>query len=152
MLWILLAAAICAVDLGIKHYIDTHKKENCYEPAAGGRIIITRFHNPGAMLGWMKKKPKMLMGITLLGIGVLAGGLMGALYKKRSPLIQMGLALLLGGAASNAYDRIIKKEVTDYFRISIGSERLEKMIFNLGDMAIFLGGILTVLGEIRETF
>ena len=71
-------------------------------------------------------KPKMLMGITLLGIGVLAGGLMGALYKKRSPLIQMGLALLLGGAASNAYDRIIKKEVTDYFRISIGSERLDQ--------------------------
>ena len=47
MLWILLAAAICAVDLGIKHYIDTHKEENCYEPAVGGRIIITRFHNPG---------------------------------------------------------------------------------------------------------
>lgn len=69
MLWILLAVAICAVDLGIKHYIDTHKEENCYEPAVGGRIIITRFHNPGAMLGWMKKKPKMLMGITLLGIG-----------------------------------------------------------------------------------
>lgn len=43
MLWILLAAAICAVDLGIKHYIDTHKEENCYEPAVGGRIIITRF-------------------------------------------------------------------------------------------------------------
>ena len=55
MLWILLAAAIYAVDLGIKHYIDTHKEENCYESAVGGRIIITRFHNPGAMLGWRKK-------------------------------------------------------------------------------------------------
>ena len=47
---------------------------------------------------------------------------------------------------------MIGSSKTDYFRISIGSERLEKMIFNLGDMAIFLGGILTVLGEIRETF
>ena len=41
MLWILLAAAICAVDLGIKHYIDTHKEENCYEPA-----VDLRQHRP----------------------------------------------------------------------------------------------------------
>lgn len=152
MLWILLAISVCAVDLGIKHYIDTHKEENCHEPVAGGHIIITRFHNPGAMLGWMKKKPKLLLGVTVLGIGVLAGGLMGSLYKKRSPFISMGLALLLGGAASNAYDRILKKQVTDYFRISIGSKRLERIIFNIGDMAIFLGGVLTILGEIKEAF
>ena len=152
MLWILLAISVCAADLGMKHYIDTHKEENCHEPVAGGHIIITRFHNPGAMLGWMKKKPKLLMGITVIGIGVLAGGLMGSLYKKRSPLIKLGLALLLGGAASNAYDRILKKEVTDYFRISIGSKRLERIIFNIGDMAIFLGGVLTILGEIKEAF
>ena len=152
MLWILLAISVCAVDLGIKHYIDTHKEENCHEPVAGGHIIITRFHNPGSMLGWMKKKPKLLLGVTVLGIGVLAGGLMGSLYKKRSPFISMGLALLLGGAASNAYDRILKKQVTDYFRISIGSKRLERIIFNIGDMAIFLGGVLTILGEIKEAF
>ena len=152
MLWILLAISVCAVDLGIKHYIDTHKEENCHEPVAGGHIIITRFHNPGAMLGWMKKKPKLLLGVTVLGIGVLAGGLMGALYKKRSPFISMGLALLLGGAASNAYDRILKKRVTDYFRISIGIKWLERIIFNIGDMAIFFGGILTVIGEIKEAF
>ena len=102
MLWILIAAAVCAGDLLVKHYIDTHKEENCYEPVVGGHIIITRFHNPGAMLGWMKDKPKMLMGVTILGIGVLAGGLMGSLYKKKSVLIRLGLALLLGGAASNA--------------------------------------------------
>ena len=89
MLWILIAAAVCAGDLLVKHYIDTHKEENCYEPVVGGHIIITRFHNPGAMLGWMKDKPKMLMGVTILGIGVLAGGLMGSLYKKKSVLIRL---------------------------------------------------------------
>ena len=44
----------------VKHYIDTHKEENCHEPVVGGHIIITRFQS-GAMLGWMKDKPKMLM-------------------------------------------------------------------------------------------
>ena len=66
------------------------------------------------MLGLMYKKPTLLLGVTVLGIGVLAGGLMGSLYKKRSPFISMGLALLLGGAASTAYDRILKKQVTDF--------------------------------------
>ena len=32
MLWILIAAAVCAGDLLVKHYIDTHKEENCHEP------------------------------------------------------------------------------------------------------------------------
>lgn len=150
MLWILIAVTVCLADLGVKHYIDSHKKEGCHEPIAGGHIIITRFHNPGAMLGWLKEKPKILMGITILFIGVLAGGLLGALREKRSSCIKLGLSLLLGGAASNAYDRIVKHQVTDYFRISIGCKKLENIIFNLGDMAIFLGGLLALLGEIRR--
>ena len=50
MLWILIAAAVCAGDLLVKHYIDTHKEENCHESVVGGHIIITRFHNPGQCL------------------------------------------------------------------------------------------------------
>lgn len=150
MVWLLLAAGVCLGDLYIKRYIDSHKEENCREPVAGGHIIITRFHNPGAMLGWMQNKPKLLLGVTFFCLGVLTAGLMGTLRRGRSPLMKAGLALLLGGAASNAYDRIVKHQVTDYFRISIGSRRLERIIFNLGDMAIFLGGLLAVLGEMTE--
>ena len=39
MLWILIAAAVCAGDLLVKHYIDTHKEENCHEPV---RAFIIR--------------------------------------------------------------------------------------------------------------
>ena len=147
MLWILIAAGVC---LCIKHYIDGHKKENCHEPVMGGHIIITRYHNPGAMLGWLKDKPRMLLGITLFAIGVLTAGLAGALRENRSILIRLGLALLLGGAASNACDRIVHHQVTDYFRIRIGSKKLERIIFNLGDMAIFMGSLIALLGELKN--
>ena len=150
MVWILIAAGICLADLSIKHYIDENKKENCHEPVLGGHIIITRYHNPGAMLGWLKDKPRMLLGITLFALGVLTAGLMGALRKGRSPFIKLGLTLILGGAASNAYDRIMNHQVTDYFRISMGSKKLERIIFNLGDMAIFAGSLLAVLGELQS--
>lgn len=150
MIWILLAAGVALTDLFIKRYIDNHKQENCHEPVAGGRIIITRFHNPGAMLGWLKEKPKLLLGVTLFGVGVLTAGLFGALRSRRPWLVKAGLALLVGGAASNAYDRIVRHQVTDYFRISIGCKKLERIIFNLGDMAIFLGALLTLVGELKN--
>ena len=151
VLWIVIAAGVCLADLYVKHYIDSHKKMNCHEPVAGGHIIITRYHNPGAMLGWLREKPRMLLGVTLFSIGVLTAGFLGELRKKRSPLIRLGLALLLGGAASNTYDRIVHHQVTDYFRICIGSKRLERIIFNLGDMAIFMGGLLALLGELKNS-
>lgn len=151
MLWILVAAGVCLTDLCVKQYINSHKRENCHEPIAGGHIIITRFHNPGAMLGWLTDKPRLLLGMTIFGIGVVTAGLFGALRQNRSILIKLGLSLLLGGAASNAYDRIVRQQVTDYFRISIGNARLERIIFNLGDMAIFMGGLLALLGEMKRS-
>jgi signal peptidase II len=150
MIWLFIAAGVCAADLGIKHYIETHKKENCHEPIADGHIIITRFHNPGAMLGWLKEKPRLLTGLTLCCMGALIGALSGSLYHRRSPLIKAGLALIVGGAASNAYDRLVKHQVTDYFRISIGNKKLERVIFNLGDIAIFIGTLVTIIGEMTS--
>lgn len=150
MFWILLAAGVCLIDLSIKHYIDSRKEMHCSEPILGGRIIITRFHNSGAMLGWLKEKPKMLLGVTLFGTGVVIGGLFGTLRSRKPVLIKLGLSLLAGGAASNTYDRIVRHQVTDYFRIRIGCKRLERIVFNLGDMAIFLGALLALLGEIKQ--
>ena len=150
MLWILIAAGVCLIDLMIKGYIDANKDENCHESVAGGHIIITRYHNSGAVLGWMKEKPRLLLGVTMFTLGVLTAGFWGALRKKEPLLIRLGLSLMLGGAASNAYDRIVKKQVTDYFRIRIGSRRLERIIFNLGDMAIFFGALLAILGEMKK--
>ena len=117
MLWILIAAAVCAGDLLVKHYIDTHKEENCHEPVVGGHIIITRFHNPGAMLGWMKDKPKMLMGVTILGIGVLAGGLMGSLYKKKS--VSKARSLLLNTPVHTMYHSLVSALVCRWQSLSL---------------------------------
>ena len=47
---------------------------------------------------------------------------------------------------------IVKKNDSKVNITPVYSTDEKTAIFNLGDMAIFLGGILTVLGEIRETF
>ena len=57
-------------------------------------------------------------------------------------LAQCGLALILGGAAGNALDRVIHGGVTDFLEV-----RLWKYIwpaFNVADSAITIGAILVL--------
>lgn len=148
MVWIILAASICGLDLAIKQWMEKNKEINSHEEILDGKIIITKYYNAGAFLGMMKSKSRQLLGITLISIGVILGFLLAFIGKKGNTLLKLGLSMLLGGACSNAYERLTKGKVTDYFRISIGNEKLKKVIFNLGDMFVFLGGIIAFIGEL----
>ena len=55
--------------------------------------------------------------------------------KKGCLAQKIGLSMVLGGAISNLYDRLVKGYVVDYF--SIEFKRLKKVIFNLGDILYF---------------
>ena len=59
-----------------------------------------------------------------------------------------GRSAILGGAISNLYDRLVKGYVVDYF--SIEFKRLKKVIFNLGDIFVFLGSLVFLIGELLE--
>ena len=61
-------------------------------------------------------------------------------------LQKYGMAMVLGGAMSNTYDRVRYGKVTDYLYIRIGV--LKKMIINIGDIALYFGGILYALGSL----
>ena len=67
---------------------------------------------------------------------------------------KIGIAIILGGAISNLYDRLVRRYVVDYFSIQCG--KLKEVVFNLGDIFVFLGsGILftaEVIKEIRGVF
>jgi signal peptidase II len=56
------------------------------------------------------------------------------------PLIRIGLALCIGGAMSNALDRIIYGGVADFFHLHWGTWSF--YIFNLADVAITAGVVL----------
>ena len=57
-----------------------------------------------------------------------------------------GLALVLGGAVSNLYDRFTRGYVVDYFTIEW--KALKRVIFNLGDLFVFGGGLLFLVGQL----
>lgn len=148
MVWIILAGAIAALDLCIKKWIRENKDEGSAHPMLGGRIIVTKYFNSGAMLGFMKEQARLLAGVTIFALGMIVGLILAISGRKGNFLMKLGLTLLLGGAASNAAERLTCGKVTDYFRISIGCKRLEKIIFNIGDFCIFAGSLMALIGSL----
>ena len=70
------------------------------------------------------------------------------LKEKGRTAQKTGYALALGGGLSNWLDRVRQGFVTDYFRFNVKWKALRRLVFNLADMCVFLGGILILAGQI----
>ena len=59
-------------------------------------------------------------------------------------------ALALGGGACNLADRMRRGYVTDYFSFNVPWKKLRGLVFNLSDMFIAVGALLTAIGMCRR--
>jgi signal peptidase II len=96
--------------------------------------------NPGISYGLLTSLP--LWAIAILVV-VALGALIVWWWRAASVLVRTGLACCIGGAASNALDRVIYGAVADFFHFHIGAWSF--YIFNLADVAITLGVGLLLL-------
>ena len=138
MIFIGLAAFIFIGEYIIKNYIEQNKEMNKDEEILNGNIILNRYHNKGAMLNFLEKRSKLVVlisGILLGGILVLLGVL---IPKKGNGIMKLGLAMLVGGAASNVYDRVQRGYVVDYFSF----KWLKNVVFNIADIFIIVGSVI----------
>ena len=89
-----------------------------------GLIRLHKSYNSGFPFGFLKERPELVKGIPLAVTSAAAGAL-GAFMTKKGCLAQkIGLSMVLGGAISNLYDRLVKGYVVDYF--SIEFKRLKR--------------------------
>ncbi|TCK98559.1 signal peptidase II [Natranaerovirga hydrolytica] len=138
MFYIILIMVLLLSDQWIKNRIEQRRKLHQKEEILRGNIIITKYYNKGAFLGLLKDKQKLLERINVIAIGVMIVYLIKLILGKGSTLSKLSLSLIIGGALSNVYDRIQRKYVIDYFSF----KGLKKVVFNMGDMFIFLGSIM----------
>jgi len=96
--------------------------------------------NTGISYGLLSGLPSWVLGLVMA-----AAMLLLAIWWWRTdrPLIRIGLAIALGGALSNAVDRVIWGGVADFFHFYWGS--ISFYIFNIADVAITVGVLLLVL-------
>lgn len=144
MIYIIIIAVIALADLFIKDYIERYYWNNRDRYIWGKFIRIHHLNNYGGFLNYLQDNFRLLKVLSTI-IFICTAVCFGIIFpKKGMKLKKLGLSLILGGAISNEYDRYNKGCVTDYFSINL--PRIKKVVFNIGDFAIFTGVILTLLG------
>ena len=107
------------------------------------RIIHTE--NPGAAFGVFADSPSQWKVALLIVFSVIALLIVSALLWKNSHTLTttgVGLALILGGAVGNLWDRLVSGHVVDFLLFYIG--RYQWPAFNVADSAIVIGAGLLV--------
>ena len=143
----LLAAAVFAADLLIKNHIEKSGREGAEEPVCGGRLLIRKYHNKGAFLDIGQRRRGIVAVLSLiLTLSATVLFLLTFTYRGNG-LLRAGLALLLGGAYSNTYDRLVRKYVVDYVSFPVKNQKIRNIVFNISDFCIMIGALLMVLGS-----
>lgn len=150
MIYILIPVIIFIADYFIKDKIENTREIGEDEEILGGKIILHKYHNKGAMLNFLDKKQEFVAGLsTGMTVGVLFAYLW-LLGKKGMGFLKTGFALVLGGAASNIYDRIKRGYVVDYFSFQTKWKKFRQIVFNISDLCIFAGSFLFILWNLRN--
>jgi signal peptidase II len=139
-LWLslLLGLAAFALDRGQKFY-----QIEVMGWRGGEGITVTPFFdyvlvwNTGISYGLLDRLPVPALGALMLA-AIIALGIWW--WRNKAPLVRMGLALCLGGALSNGFDRAQYGAVADFFHFHWGATSF--YIFNLADAAITTGVVL----------
>ncbi len=121
-------------------------------PVIPGWLQIIHTENPGAAFGMLAEgnpfvRSAVLIGISALVLIFVASALLGRSGSFSAPLARFGLALILGGAIGNLYDRVTRGTVTDFIEVFHGSWSFPA--FNVADSAITVGAIFLLLDLLR---
>ncbi len=144
--FISLIVGLCRGDNYVKERMERQLPPGENQEVLGGRLLLRRHHNGGAMFGLGKRQGRLVTALSLLLTGIATLVFVLSLSVYGSNLLRVGLSLLLGGAFSNTYDRLKQQYVMDYFSFNIKWKPFRRLVFNLSDFCIILGAMLSALG------
>jgi signal peptidase II len=143
--WLWLSLAVLAVDRATKFAIERYTNLFFRHSVVSDIVVLIHSQNPGiAFSMFSDSRSPWLAPVLIASSAVVIGLLVWMIVTGRAggAMAQCGLALILGGAAGNALDRVIHGGVTDFLEV-----RLWKYIwpaFNAADSAITIGAILVL--------
>lgn len=111
---------------------------------------LTLLHNTGAAFSFLATHDGWQRWLfALLAVGASVGLSIWLTRLKRGETLLAGsLALIIGGALGNLYDRLVHGYVVDFLSFHWGSSYFPA--FNLADTAITLGAIGLILETLRD--
>ena len=140
ILWMAIAALVFVADQVTKAVVQGTIPEHTTIPLLPHFFNLINTHNAGAAFGLFSDSPAPWKTVLLI---VISGALLALVIAVmwRNPHLRrgtgVGLALILGGALSNLFDRIRLGRVVDFFDVYYRSYHWPT--FNLADSAIVVG-------------
>lgn len=150
MVWLSVAAAIFFADSGIKHWAEKKLSDKAVREVAGDRILLRRLHNSGMACSVGEKHPQAVKVGTLTLWGIYFLGFCRLLKLPGKKLEKAAGACILGGGASNMADRLTRGYVVDYFSFNVKWEKLRRLVFNISDLFILGGTLLSLVGLLKR--
>jgi signal peptidase II len=144
--WLWLSFGVLAADRATKFAIEHYTSEFFRFPIFSDIVILVHNQNPGIAFGvFSNSSSPWLAPVLLVSSALVIALLVWLLVTGRAggSLAQAGLALILGGAAGNALDRLIHGGVTDFLEVRLGTYRWPA--FNVADSAISIGAVLVLV-------
>ncbi|MFI4983307.1 MAG: signal peptidase II, partial [Nevskiales bacterium] len=145
-----LSAMVFAIDRVTKSIIEARVSTFDVHPVIPGFFDIVHSQNRGVAFGLMNESNSAWRTVVLVVFSAAALLLVAGLLWRASRLDRWtaaGLALVLGGAAGNLFDRILWGRVTDFLEFYIGD--LHWPTFNVADSCIVIGSGLLLLELLR---
>ena len=123
---LVILAGIFWGDFFLKNYIESHENERDERVICKGKFLIRKHHNKGMMLNAGQKRRRLVAAVSLAFTLILTVVFIVSLGHRGNNLLRLGLALLLGGAFSNTYDRLRRGYVVDYVSFPVKWQAFRK--------------------------
>ena len=144
--WLWLSFGVLAADRATKFVIERYTSVYFRFPILSDIVVLVHNQNSGIAFGvFSDSNSKWLAPLLLVSSALVMVLLAWLLMTGRAGgrLAQAGLALILGGAAGNALDRLIHGGVTDFVEVRLGA--FSWPAFNVADSAISIGAALVLI-------
>jgi signal peptidase II len=142
----LISLCVIAIDRLTKWTISRRLSMHDGIQVIPGFFRIIHTENPGAAFGIFADSPSqwklgMLIGFSIIALVIVSG----LLWKNSHTMTStgVGLALILGGAVGNLWDRLVSHQVVDFLLFYVGPHQWPA--FNVADSAIVVGAALLVI-------
>lgn len=142
----IIAFLVVLVDRATKWVVATNISLHDGKQVIPGFFRITHVENRGAAFGLFADSPSQWKIAMLVMFSIVALVVVSALLWRNShsrTSTGVGLALILGGALGNLWDRLLNGRVVDFLLFYIG--QYQWPAFNVADSAIVVGAGLLVV-------
>ncbi len=153
---ILAMVLIAGVDQGSKALAERLIPSNEAVPLIAGVLDLRLRHNPGVGWGLGSDAPPGVSRVLFPVVSVAVTFGLIWLYRRVSPrerLLQLGLALLIGGGVGNLIDRVRLGSVIDFIAVHLVREGWSMHgTFNVADIVMVVGLIMIAAAVWRRRY